>query len=690
MTLKSIHNTRSSEWILRALFLAVIFIFSSTLCWSDGTINAASFIRNQLDYTYNERPSDFIEVVTGAVSGDFSVGGGLTLGGVEQSGWPDGVGAHPIFGSVAGQTLLVTGTANISTLKAGAANAPTWNASSQAALKVNDVTVYFFEYTDRNLGVGRSSLATINNGSGTANVGLGTLTISDATNSTENTAVGDQTLRNARGNRLTGVGARSGYNADGDDCFFGGNIAGYHYDGSDSVILGPNLGCSYLSSDAILAIDNFDTLNPLVYGDFANDTLTINGEFRVDKNASSATDPQISINGDRAYDIVARNYVWTLLVDGTQSFRCSTAAAYLPDKMVFNNGSTNGMYYTASNEVTLKTNNTVALEINSSQEAIAHAGIYIDTESSNFKISSTSTGSGADELYYGNYHLTPSFTDYHYYQVGEILQRGQAVVLAANGRVYAATIPGDKRCNGIFAGVTDWEDSFGTELIYAGTKTVYVRGESEWVEISKRDALEKAPVVVPQTEATVATVPLVEFENEKKELTNDIELTDDNLLASQDVISRYETEYKIGDDGNMVAVRVPVAATKTVEKWQLKEDVRFIRKTGKFYKRVIPEIAKQVSDSQAEFSHRTGKEARPVDFAYAIASNGDSREGDLRGAWVSVANGAVEIGDYLMSSDKPGWLMKQPDDLLHNYTVGKAMEPINSDSKTAYIYLTVH
>jgi len=46
------------------------------------------------------------------------------------------------------------------------------------------------------------------------------------------------------------------------------------------------------------------------------------------------------------------------------------------------------------------------------------------------------------------------------------------------------------------------------------------------------------------------------------------------------------------------------------------------------------------------------------------------------GILVCSENGDVENGDYLCSSNLPGYAMRQDDDLLHNYTVGKALEAV--------------
>ncbi len=45
--------------------------------------------------------------------------------------------------------------------------------------------------------------------------------------------------------------------------------------------------------------------------------------------------------------------------------------------------------------------------------------------------------------------------------------------------------------------------------------------------------------------------------------------------------------------------------------------------------------------------------------------------------WVTDLNGPIEPGDYITTSDMPGYGQKQNDDLLHSYTVGKAIEKVD-------------
>ena len=50
--------------------------------------------------------------------------------------------------------------------------------------------------------------------------------------------------------------------------------------------------------------------------------------------------------------------------------------------------------------------------------------------------------------------------------------------------------------------------------------------------------------------------------------------------------------------------------------------------------------------------------------------------------WVSDINGNIEAGDYITSSPVPGYGELQNDDLLHSYTVGKAIENVEWETVT--------
>ena len=47
--------------------------------------------------------------------------------------------------------------------------------------------------------------------------------------------------------------------------------------------------------------------------------------------------------------------------------------------------------------------------------------------------------------------------------------------------------------------------------------------------------------------------------------------------------------------------------------------------------------------------------------------------------WVTDINGEIQAGDYITTSSVPGYGQMQDDDLLHSYTLGKAIETIDFD-----------
>jgi hypothetical protein len=53
--------------------------------------------------------------------------------------------------------------------------------------------------------------------------------------------------------------------------------------------------------------------------------------------------------------------------------------------------------------------------------------------------------------------------------------------------------------------------------------------------------------------------------------------------------------------------------------------------------------------------------------------------------WVADINGAIEAGDYITTSSIPGYGQKQADDLLHSYTLGKAIETVDWDQVTGMV-----
>lgn len=73
------------------------------------------------------------------------------------------------------------------------------------------------------------------------------------------------------------MGARSGFNATGANNVFIGHNSGYNATGSGSVFLGYRAGYDEAGSNK-LYIENSNSITPLIYGDFAEDTLVFNGK----------------------------------------------------------------------------------------------------------------------------------------------------------------------------------------------------------------------------------------------------------------------------------------------------------------------------------------------------------------------------------------------------------------------------
>ncbi len=88
--------------------------------------------------------------------------------------------------------------------------------------------------------------------------------------------------QNTTGSDNTFIGKNAGYsNTEGTNNTFIGNASGYsNMDGDNNVFLGHNAGTTEKGSDK-LYIENSATTTPLIYGDFASNNVTINGDLEV-------------------------------------------------------------------------------------------------------------------------------------------------------------------------------------------------------------------------------------------------------------------------------------------------------------------------------------------------------------------------------------------------------------------------
>ncbi|HLP18834.1 MAG TPA: tail fiber domain-containing protein, partial [Chitinophagales bacterium] len=122
------------------------------------------------------------------------------------------------------------------------------------------------------------------NTTGNYNVALGVYALSDNQTGGDNTAIGSYALNNATGgSNNVGIGTNSLNSIRlGSNNVAIGNDAGYSDTGSNNIFLGANAGYNETGSNK-LYIANSKT-NPLIYGDFTNSTLTVNGDVGIGTN----------------------------------------------------------------------------------------------------------------------------------------------------------------------------------------------------------------------------------------------------------------------------------------------------------------------------------------------------------------------------------------------------------------------
>ena len=167
-----------------------------------------------------------------------------------------------------------------------------------------------------NVAIGYRAL--FSNTSGDYNTAVGASALMDVTSMGGNTAMGGYALHNTTGLNHTAVGGYSltghmtgnsntalGWgsgrnNIGGSYNTFIGHSAGYNATGSGNVFLGRNAGYSETGNN-LLYIDNSDTTAPLIYGEFDNNLVTINGGMHVtgayyDSDNEAGTSGQLLIS----------------------------------------------------------------------------------------------------------------------------------------------------------------------------------------------------------------------------------------------------------------------------------------------------------------------------------------------------------------------------------------------------------
>jgi hypothetical protein len=127
--------------------------------------------------------------------------------------------------------------------------------------------------------------------SGISNVGVGGSTLTFIINGSNNTAIGAGALQASLGSNNTAIGRHAGAFSD-----FGNN----------NVFIGNNAGINETGNDK-LYIDNSGTSTPLIYGDFAANVLTVNGNLGI--GTTNPTQAKLVINGSQAQTFASYGYL---------------------------------------------------------------------------------------------------------------------------------------------------------------------------------------------------------------------------------------------------------------------------------------------------------------------------------------------------------------------------------------------
>jgi hypothetical protein len=189
-----------------------------------------------------------------------------------------GIGDSALFSNTIGAYNIAIGNKSLAYNKVGGFNT---SVGYGAMLDMGNDTSTWQGWA--NTAVGSTALMRNRNGSGNIAMGSGTLELGttgnmnagygmDAlhfANGDNNTGMGDSALSYLNtGNNNTGIGYRSGLGL---------------INGSNNIFIGNSVGANstFANVSNVLAIDNKDTTKPLIYGEFNNKKLTINGDLYV-------------------------------------------------------------------------------------------------------------------------------------------------------------------------------------------------------------------------------------------------------------------------------------------------------------------------------------------------------------------------------------------------------------------------
>ncbi len=196
----------------------------------------------------------------------------------------------PITAGTNGQLLKTDGSGNL-----------TWSDDTNTgATSINELSDAATDNNSLFLGV---DAGTNDDGTTNFNTGTGVWSLKEVTSGSHNSAFGTtalQQLTTGSKNTVFGMGALNSVIVDSNNTVIG-TQAGQNVTGSGNIFIGNQAAKTQTTISNKLFIDNSDTAAPLIYGDFENDTIRVNGHFDVSRTMSIDSGSilgQLAVNTD--------------------------------------------------------------------------------------------------------------------------------------------------------------------------------------------------------------------------------------------------------------------------------------------------------------------------------------------------------------------------------------------------------
>jgi hypothetical protein len=189
------------------------------------------------------------------------------------------IGARTLYRGTANHNIVAIGDSALRNNGFGATNVD--HATNNTG--VGSKALYSNTTGDRNSAFGTKAM--YSNTSGRWNTALGFASLIDNQTGMQNTSVGNETMNsNTSGGNNTVLGYKALFsNISGNSNVAIGSNAGHSSIGTGNVFLGTDAGYNEIGSNK-LYVDNSNTNTPLIYGEFDNDSLKINGKLAVEND----------------------------------------------------------------------------------------------------------------------------------------------------------------------------------------------------------------------------------------------------------------------------------------------------------------------------------------------------------------------------------------------------------------------